>query len=484
MTLLALGLDAFGARFLRRLAADGALPNLTAAGALDSVVGVRAPVDIAPDAVWPAFATGAPIERHGRYGEWVWDPAAMDVRRTGTLPMPPFWAGAPDVSVGCLDLPTAPVATGGESFMVTGWGPHDAQDLRQSVPAAARGRIGEHPFGRTALTPRGPGDRADFEALAARCIAGVDARAQALATLVAQHPCDLLVAVFCELHHLGHLGWQEIEPQDPTYAGLPRLGDPSRSPLHAIAQGIDAAAGRLLAVLPPGSRAVAFAPHGMRPTAGQPDPLGKLLVLWGFAAAPAPSRPSSAVSSTVAALKRRAPKPVKRMWYDRVPLHVIDAVSRVNAQPQYDWGRTRAFSLASDQNGWVRVNLRGRERDGIVDPADAPALLDELEARLRVLSDPAGARLVARMARPSLANPALPDVVLAWTRAAHGGVMAVDGHPCDIAMSAPAKRGEHEDDGFLAGPAELVGAEPIDVAGLGHALLAATRRQRRDAGGT
>ena len=29
-----------------------------------------------------------------------------------------------------------------------------------------------------------------------------------------------------------------------------------------------------------------------------------------------------------------------------------------------DWSQTRAFALPSDQHGWVRINLRGREAQG------------------------------------------------------------------------------------------------------------------------
>ena len=43
-----------------------------------------------------------------------------------------------------------------------------------------------------------------------------------------------------------------------------------------------------------------------------------------------------------------------------------------------DWSQTRAYGLGL--NG-VYLNLRGRERDGIVDPADKDALLEELREK-------------------------------------------------------------------------------------------------------
>ena len=42
-----------------------------------------------------------------------------------------------------------------------------------------------------------------------------------------------------------------------------------------------------------------------------------------------------------------------------------------------DWSRTRAYSLGL---GMIYLNLKGREANGIVDPADASAVMDEIDA--------------------------------------------------------------------------------------------------------
>jgi predicted AlkP superfamily phosphohydrolase/phosphomutase len=47
------------------------------------------------------------------------------------------------------------------------------------------------------------------------------------------------------------------------------------------------------------------------------------------------------------------------------------------------WPRMEAFALPSFSEGYVRLNVRGRERDGIVDPADFGRTADEVEAEPR-----------------------------------------------------------------------------------------------------
>lgn len=49
-----------------------------------------------------------------------------------------------------------------------------------------------------------------------------------------------------------------------------------------------------------------------------------------------------------------------------------------------DWTRTKAYAIGL---GTIYLNLQGRERLGIVAPEDAPALLDELAARLKGMRD-------------------------------------------------------------------------------------------------
>jgi predicted AlkP superfamily phosphohydrolase/phosphomutase len=55
-----------------------------------------------------------------------------------------------------------------------------------------------------------------------------------------------------------------------------------------------------------------------------------------------------------------------------------------------DWSRTRAYTMGL--NG-LYLNLKGREREGIIEPADADALKGELRQKLDGLVDPASSRI-------------------------------------------------------------------------------------------
>ena len=63
------------------------------------------------------------------------------------------------------------------------------------------------------------------------------------------------------------------------------------------------------------------------------------------------------------------PGPLSRRLTARVELHGVD------------WSRTPAFAHPSDNQGYVRLNLSGRERDGIVESTRAEELCAEIAAR-------------------------------------------------------------------------------------------------------
>jgi predicted AlkP superfamily phosphohydrolase/phosphomutase len=82
-----------------------------------------------------------------------------------------------------------------------------------------------------------------------------------------------------------------------------------------------------------------------------------------------------------------------------------------------DWSRTRAYGLGL--NG-LYLNLAGRERNGIVQPGEREALVDEIAARLEALRDPLGGqRVVARAYKTrdvyhGSALSAAPEIVVGW----------------------------------------------------------------------
>ncbi|MDQ5820773.1 MAG: hypothetical protein M3540_04965, partial [Actinomycetota bacterium] len=87
-----------------------------------------------------------------------------------------------------------------------------------------------------------------------------------------------------------------------------------------------------------------------------------------------------------------------------------------------DWSKTKAFVLPSDHHGQIRLNLRGRERDGIVDPSEADEVLDRIAEGVTSFRDEDGSIGVASVARAEEIVGAdapkrrlLPDLLVHWS---------------------------------------------------------------------
>jgi predicted AlkP superfamily phosphohydrolase/phosphomutase len=124
----------------------------------------------------------------------------------------------------------------------------------------------------------------------------------------------------------------------------------------------------------------------------------------------------------------------------------------------------RAFALPSYYDGRVRVNLRGRESRGCVDPAEYESVLDEVESLLRACRDPrTGEPLVQSVDRPaddpSTVSDEGADLIVHW----HGTPFGVEHDELGRIGPIPARRtgGHRSPYGavFVTGP----GVEPADL---------------------
>jgi predicted AlkP superfamily phosphohydrolase/phosphomutase len=150
-----------------------------------------------------------------------------------------------------------------------------------------------------------------------------------------------------------------------------------------------------------------------------------------------------------------------------------------------DWQRTRAFALPSDMTAYVRINLRGREPEGIVAPGrEYEQLCDELaEAFASMTNADSGSQAVERVVRfdelfDRPADGVMPDIVVIWSDAEPLRRVLLPGHGMVHAPADDPRTGQHRHLGFLIGAgsgfeaaAEESTGNLLDVAPTALALL-------------
>ena len=424
---VAIGIDAAEPALVRSLLERGDLPvlrGLAAEGAWGRVV---SPAPIGSGAVWPTFQTGHGPARHGLYGEWAWKPDTLSLWRPTYQHLEPFWrhdAGR-GRRVTVLDVPFAPLLDIPGCIEVLDWGAHDLlsghlqvspRDLEPLVVEAG----GVHPFTAGPFTTAGPRDHKGQAQVGARCMAGAEQRGRLAGRLLTDTAPDLMVVVFTEVHRASHVLWPAADSRPDQDGGSD--GSTRVAGLRNLLMAIDREIGRLRDLAGPDTAIVVFSLHGMRSARGIPTILGPLLEAHGFAARRGWRDRSLAesVASALTSVKRAVPELAKRVYHRWLPRAVTSMLGQPSMPlPAYDWSRTTAFSLPTDQHGWVRVNLRGREAQGIVEPARYDDVCERLERALREARLVDGRPIVRAVIRTAddaataAASP-LPDLVVHW----------------------------------------------------------------------
>ena len=474
---LAIALDAVETALVDRMIEDGRLPTLKRLRESGSWSRVTSPNDVSTGAVWPNFTTGRRECDHGHYAIWNWDPVDMRLAYADTRRLTPFWQRLDEsgYTVGVIDVPFSPFLELGKGFEVHEWGSHSPVEGRVQVSPRAvadevRTAFPAHPFSDPLV--RTPQDPAEIPGFLDQCLEGLRVRGDLAHHLVTELRPDLALVVFEEAHHAGHFLWHTIEPELPMYADLPTVAPPGKT-LADLYQEMDRQVGRLVEAAGPETSIVVFALHGMGPARGIPAVVEVLLQAMGLACLVPEGR-----RSVLTELKSRMPEPIRNLYRRSVPLSRRSQWGRSAVLPAYDWTQTRAFALPMEQYGLVRINLAGRETQGIVPRDEFEKTCDGIERALRDLTTVDGRPVVKHVVRPSRGlHPAgLPDLVVHWSDASFEVPALVDG--AEFMNIQREQTGEHTRDGFclVTGPAA---ASPlpatIDGTELHEILVAALR---------
>jgi predicted AlkP superfamily phosphohydrolase/phosphomutase len=480
---LAIGLDGLEVSLAERLMAEGELPALaelrrrSARFLLDHGPAQRTGL------AWEHVASGLSPEAAGRWAAVEFDPRTYRVWQDGAQ-LDPWWKDL-DRRVVVFDTPYVDLRRAPNTRGIVAWGAHDPGTSAAGLPAGLLDEFLER-FGRYPAAPWTYGipwpsperTREMGEALSR----ALDVRTRAARWLMTERlpDWDLFFVVAGEAHGAIEGLWHGVDPTHPLHTHP--SGVAADAALRAVHRGLD----RMVAELTRAAgdaTVVAFAMGGMGPNHSDiqsmvllPELLYRhafgrslLTVPTAWAASPrtVPILAEDERWETSKLVSRPAPAPVEpgalRRAARSLPIPVRAVLKGVRAglvswrspaaprrgpdlvwQPAYHygahWPHMPAFALPSFYDGRIRINLRGRERDGIVEPVHYEATCRELETLLRECRD------------PRTGGPAVADIERAATR----NPLALASSECDLLVvwRSPAAALEHPRLG-LVGPVPL-----------------------------
>jgi predicted AlkP superfamily phosphohydrolase/phosphomutase len=245
-----------------------------------------------------------------------------------------------------------------------------------------------------------------------------DRLADITTTLLKREEFDLVWVTASAAHLGGHrfLKMSQIagEIDVAHYAEL-------KTTVEDIYKATDRALKNMISVLPSDADLLVVSPAGMGANSSRSHLLPNMLkaVLAGKEAQTvAKGIPSS--SGLLSTVRSMVPTELRSWIAKMLPdKWAVELATRLELRG-VNWSRTRAFMMPNDDAGFVRLNLRGREREGIVDSRDADALIDMITTGLKTFKDPDGRPAIKRVVRISeigIEGPCLtqmPDVIVQW----------------------------------------------------------------------
>lgn len=405
-----LALDATSPALLDELVAAGRLPVLERLREAGVEVPLETPATYFAAATYPTVWSGRELQEHGNYYPFMWSPERQRVVLAADVERPrSVWERLAERGHPCLVVdpyeghrPARPVHT-----VLSGWQFTNRVVLERwsSPPSALRDwqrRLGSAPAADEVF---GAPSVARLRRLREVLLAGPARAADLVTAALRDRAVELLVVSFSSLHVGGHQFW------DPSAVLDGEVPAELRTALHDLYAAADVALGRIVDSLPAGADVIVFSPLGMDRNHSAADLLPGMLdaILGREQPGAGPWRLRAAVPTGLrAAVARAIP--------DRLALRIAASLELRGT----DWSSTPAFAAPSDVHGYVRVNLAGRERDGIVAEEDLAGLLAQIEAGLLTFEDQHGEPLVERVDRTADVLPAgpatgaLPDLIVHW----------------------------------------------------------------------
>ena len=411
--------DAASVAVVDRTLGEGRLPVLAGLIERGRRIDLRTPADHFAAGAFHTLYSGVELGDHGLFYPFQWDAASQRARYMTAFPAPPaIWERL--ARAGLRTLAIDPYESrpprDWKGTYVCGWQFADRVVLpRWSLPRAASGELARrHGRGPHATEIFGRPNVRDLLALREKLVAAPGRVADAATELLAREPYDLAWLTFSAAHLAGHQFW-DLSQLAAEPAGRER--ELLAGALADVYEAVDAAFGRVVAALPGDADVLVASAVGMDVNSSRADLLpGMLAAVLAGGPLPSGDGPASAIWRLRAAIPPQARGAIARALPDRAALELTARLELRGV----DWSQTRAFAHPADNQGYVRLNLRGRERDGIVDPGEADELLARIAAGLRTFRDPDGRPAVAGVERVAEHHPGarceqLPDLVVRWS---------------------------------------------------------------------
>jgi predicted AlkP superfamily phosphohydrolase/phosphomutase len=415
--------DSVSLPHLNQLLNEGRLPTLAKLRARGEWLRLETPALQWEGATFFSLYSGKGVKDHGIYFPFVWSAADQRVRPQDDYQMPEaVWERLAKSGKRSLVIDPyegkPPEEMAGKALC--GWQfKHKVVLRRWSVPHGLNREL-DRRFGGPSLVEEifGKPSIPYLARMRERLLTSPRRAADVASALLSEEQFDLVWITLSASHIAGH--WF----LDPSRLPIERSDGRTKEKLNATLTdayaAVDEAVSRILACFPMNTDLMVLSPSSIGPSASRTHLLPGMLqaVLAGpRTRSSEPRKGGNFLWWLRAAIPSDLRGGVARMLPDEWAMQLT---ARLEMRGM-DWSHTRAFMVPSGDCGYIRLNLSGREREGIVDPKEANQVLEQIASGLLTFRDPDGQPAVKHVEITSptddertRSNP-LPDMVVHWS---------------------------------------------------------------------
>ena len=422
---------------------------------------------------WPSFYTGTPPAEHGFYYHLWWDPETLESRRPdrSRFVAEPFWRNAfpKEARSIVIDGSEMHVPLAGSNIELSGWRTHDILSKPWVYPTSLGAELSRRGWKPAPLVESyRPLRSSDICKAWADLNEATDSVCQLARQLLTQETWDFALVSLTAPHMAGHQLWSATSLAPDAEADSESL---MSGALEDVYIKCDRALAEILDAGHEAANVIVCSLHGMEHNSNRgvllPEMLGSIL-----GAQHSGLHGNSGIAGRARAL---VPESVRHAVKTRLPMKIQDRLTSYWRTGGYDWKTTRAFSFVPDLQGYIRINLAGREKHGVVLPDEYDAVCRTVaEGLMEFVDGDDGEPIVEEVRflsdfdpRPEL-KAFMPDLIVNWTRspaAKHRLINSPGGKPINWPLphrNIDGRSGNHSSRGFFVGRGANFDAQAMD----------------------
>ncbi len=366
---LAIALDAAEPSLIEKWIAEGYLKNLAVLYSQGSYGRLSSSAEWLVGSPWPTFYTGTLPDKHGIYHYLQWRADKMDYERPnpGWMTAVPFWRKlGENYRVIAVDMPLAFPPDPFNGIEVSGWASHDRIFPPFSYPPEKIKWVIKK-FGKPPISDEVGGlqDINELRKVKEELIHANKKATELVCELMQKKNWDLFLCCLTSPHRGGHKFW-DVTNIKGKYTETEK--EEFKNSLRDVYISCDEAVGEIIKNAGEGVDVFVFSLHGMGVNTTITDKMLPVMIsniLYGKKVSG-----QNGSGSIMKKVRDLIPLELRSNLRKLLPMTLQDKMTAYWRMGNKDWSKTKVFNLVADLQGYIRINLKGREKAGVVEEGE------------------------------------------------------------------------------------------------------------------